>query len=42
MKTEKEKMLAGARGSQEAANFDGNQMTIGEITEAAQQGGTPA
>ena len=35
----KEKMLAGARGSQEAANFDGNQMTIGEITEAAQQGG---
>ena len=38
----KEKMLAGARGSQEAANFDGNQMTIGEITEAAQQGGTPA
>lgn len=38
----KEKMLAGARGNQEAANFDGSQMTIGEITEAAQQGGTPA
>lgn len=38
----KEKMLAGARRNQEAANFDGSQMTIGEITEAAQQGGTPA
>lgn len=37
----KEKMLAGVREAQKTARDAGSQITIGEITEAAQQGGRP-